>query len=96
MEESRTKSTTKGSNAKLPKLVTTKFQGTHLDWQKFWGQFETEIDKAEISQIAKLSYLKELLVPKARTYIDGLLFTTEGYERAKSILRAKNMGKQVR
>ena len=28
---------------KLPKLVITKFQGTHLDWQRFWGQFEAEI-----------------------------------------------------
>jgi hypothetical protein len=75
MEEARMKSATKGNNAKLPKLVITKFQGTHLDWQRFWGQFETaEIDKAEISQITKLSYLKELLVPKARTYIDGLPF----------------------
>ena len=60
MEEARTKSETKGNNAKLPKLVITKFQGTHLDWQRFWGQ----LDKAEISQIAKLSYLKELLVQK--------------------------------
>ena len=30
---------------KLPKLVITKFQGTYLDWQRFWGQFEAEIDK---------------------------------------------------
>jgi hypothetical protein len=89
MEEARMKSATKGNNAKLPKLVITKFQGTHLDWQRFWGQFETEIDKAEISQIAKLSYLKELLVPKARTYIDGLPFTIEGYERATTILKTK-------
>ena len=87
LEETRTKSPTKGNNAKLPKLVITKFQGTHLDWQRFWGQFETEIDKAEISQVAKLSYLKELVVPKVRAFIDGLPFTTEGYERAKSILK---------
>ena len=32
---------------KQPKLVITKFQGTHLDWQRFWGQFEAEIDKSE-------------------------------------------------
>ena len=89
MEESYAKSAVKGNNAKLPKLVITKFQGTHLDWQRFWGQFETEIDKAEISQIAKLSYLKELVEPRVRTYIDGLPFTIEGYERAKSIMKSK-------
>ena len=32
------------SKAKLPELVITKFQGTHLYWQRFWGQFEAEID----------------------------------------------------
>ena len=41
--------------AKLPMLVITKFQGTHLDWVRFWGQFETEIDKANLSQVAKFS-----------------------------------------
>lgn len=84
-----TKETVAGSNAKLPKLIITKFQGTHLDWQRFWGQFEAEIDKAEIGQIAKFSYLKELLVPKVRICVDGLPFTSEGYERAKNILKTR-------
>ena len=39
------------SKVKLPKLVITKFQGTPLDWQRFWSQFETEIDKPEITQV---------------------------------------------
>ena len=45
--------------AKLPKLEITKFQGTFLDWMRFWNQFETEIDKAKLTQVAKFSYLKE-------------------------------------
>ena len=32
------------SIAKLPELVITKFQGTHLYWQRLWGQCEAEID----------------------------------------------------
>ena len=75
--------------AKLPKLEISKFQGTYLDWMRFWNQFETEIDKAKLTQVAKFSYLKELLVPSVRVSIDGLPFTTEGYERAKSILKSK-------
>ena len=69
MEESKS---SKGnlSQVKLPKLVITKFQGTPLDWQRFWSQFETEIDKAEITQVAKFSYLKELLVSKVRMSIE--------------------------
>ena len=75
--------------AKLPKLVITKFQGTHLDWQRFWGQFEADIDKSELGQVAKFSYLKELLIPKVRATIDGLPFNSEGYERAENILKTK-------
>lgn len=79
----------KESGAKLPKLTITKFQGTHLDWMRFWSQFETEIYKASISQVAKLSYLKELLIPKVRGSIDGLPYNSEGYERAKNVLKSK-------
>jgi len=43
LEEEKSKSA-KESGAKLPTLTITKFQGTHLDWLRFWNQFETEID----------------------------------------------------
>ena len=33
--------------------------------------------------------MKELLAPKAPVLLDGLSFTTEGYERAKVILKSK-------
>ena len=44
MEESKS---SKGnlSQVKLPKLVITKFQGTPLDWQRFWSQFERKSTK---------------------------------------------------
>ena len=29
---------------KLPRLEIIKFKGNHLDWTRFWTQFETEID----------------------------------------------------
>ena len=70
---------------KLVKLKITKFEGTALDWFRFWNQFETEIGQVQISPISKLSYLKEYLVPKVRLLIDGVPFTFEGYARAKSV-----------
>ena len=88
LEEDKSKSA-KESGAKLPKLTITKFQGTHLDWLRFWNQFETEINKAAINQVAKFSYLKELLIPRIRSVVDGLPYNTEGYECAKAILKAK-------
>ena len=45
-------------SVKLPKLKITKFQGTTLDWFRFWNQFETKIDQFQISTISKFSHLK--------------------------------------
>ena len=39
--------------------------------------------------VTKFAYLKDLLEPKIRASIDGLPFSSEGYERAKSILKNK-------
>ena len=36
-----------------------------------------------------MSYLKELLEPKVRATVESLPFTTEGYKRAKNILKTK-------
>ena len=74
------------TKVKLSKLIITKFQGTNLDWYRFWNQYEAEIDKADIDSVAKFSYLRKLVVPKVRAHIEGLPFTSEGYERAKNIL----------
>ena len=74
---------------KLPKLIICKFKGTNLDWLRFWSQSEMETDRADITTVRKVSYLKELAIPKLRALVDGLPFNTEGYERAKAILKTK-------
>ena len=79
----------KFSKTKLPKLVITKFDGTHFDWFRFWNQFESQIDKCDLPQVSKFSYLKELVIPKVRLLIDSLPFTSEGYTKAKNILLTK-------
>ena len=76
-------------SAKLPKLVITKFSGELTDWPRFWNQFEAEIDRTEVAAVTKFSYLKELVGPKVKTAIDDVPFTTEGYQRAKNILKSK-------
>ena len=76
-------------SVELPKLVISQFEGTHLDWFRFWNQYETRIDESGISPISKFLYLKELLAPKVHVLIDGLPFTTEGYERTKVFLKSK-------
>ena len=71
---------------KLPKVQITKFNGTYEAWLPFWNKFQAEIDKANLASVTKFAYLKELVDPKVRAEIDGLPFTTGGYEREKNIL----------
>ena len=71
---------------RLPKLEIMKFKGTYEGWLPFWNKFQAEIDKTNLASVTKFAYLKELVDPKVQTEIDGLPFTTEGYERAKNIL----------
>ena len=49
---------------KFAKLTISRFEGTHLDWQRFWSHFGCEIDIAEFAQVAKFNYLKEMLKAK--------------------------------
>ena len=73
-------------NLNLPDLHISKFQGTHLDWVRFWGIFETQIDQRCMKAATIFSCLKEFVVPKVRTIIDMLPPNSEGYEKAKEIL----------
>ena len=71
-------------------MVVSKFEGTALDWFRFWNQFETEIDQqGHISPVTKYSYLKEFLLPRVRNLVDSLPFTFEGYSSAKAIFHVK-------
>lgn len=76
-----------GLEAKLPKLVIIKFNGTFQDWPRFWGQHSKATDK--LSFASKFSYLRELLAPKVSTSMEALRFSPEGYNRTKSILMDK-------
>ena len=75
--------------AKLPKLVISKFEGSHMDWPRFWGQFTEAVDKSSIPPITKFTYLCELLGSKVKRCVEALPFTPEGYNRAKAVLKDK-------
>jgi predicted ribosome quality control (RQC) complex YloA/Tae2 family protein len=80
------KSETGTIQAKLPKIEIEKFNGSPLDWSRFWNQFSETVDKRSIAPVNKLTYLSGYLGPKVKPTIEGLPFTPEGYNRAKSIL----------
>ena len=74
----------------MPKLVISKFNGMPKDWLCFGGQFETEIENSNAHPVTKFSYLKKYFDPKIRCSIDGLPFTSESYEKAKSYLQQRH------
>ena len=75
---------------KLPKLPVTKFDGNFANWLPFWNTFQAEVDKSDVPPpLTKFAYLKEWLEPKVRAEIEGLPFTTEGYQRAKNVLESE-------
>ena len=76
-------------SAKLPKLVISKYEGSYMDWPRFWGQFTEGIDKSSIAPITKFTYLLELLSPKVKICVEFLPFPPEGYNRGKAILQDK-------
>lgn len=88
VSQSMTSESTKGLMTKLPKLVISKFEGSYMDWRpRFWGQFSETIDKTNIAPINKFTYLCKLLDTKVKHTVEVLPFTSEGYNRAKSILQ---------
>ena len=88
--EAKSSPPSEGVRTKLPKPTIAKFNGSHTDWLRFWNIYEAEIDKcSDMPAVTKFAYLKDLLESKVRAGIDGLPFSSEGYERAKNILRTK-------
>ena len=73
---------------KLPKLVITRFQASHLDQLRFWNEFNAEIEKSALPAVSKFSCLKELLAPKAKVLISTLISNAEGQEKAEVILES--------
>ena len=79
-------------SVKLPKLVTTKYNGDLENWLSFWKKIEAEIDSTDLPAVTKFTHLKELVEPRVRKGMDGLPLTAEGYEGTKHILTS-NYGK---
>ena len=61
---------------KLPKLVISRFDGTHIDWSRFWNQFESEIDRSELHAVSKFSLFIQMcllkLLKRMPTYLQTL------------------------
>ncbi|CAC5402358.1 unnamed protein product [Mytilus coruscus] len=78
-----------GFNLPKPELLT--FNGTLLDYSKFIGNFETNIEDRISDNSLRLSYLIQYCRGEAKCCIEDcvLLDSDEGYKRARAILYSR-------
>ena len=84
------------ASAKLPKLILKTFSGDILHFQEFWECYDSAVHSNEsLDKITKYNYLRSLLVGDAAATVSGLALTSDNYDEAVSILRARYGNKQV-
>ena len=77
-------------SVKLPKLVMERFTGDVSQWQSFWSQFETAIDKnTSLSKSDKFTYLKSFLSGTAANVVAGLALSDHNYDNAIKMLTSR-------
>ena len=80
MQENQGEMSPKETQAKPPKIEIERFEGSFLDWPRFWGQFTETIDKLGIEPISKFTYLCGLLSLKVKSAVEALPFTQFVFE----------------
>ena len=73
---------TKSTQAKLPKLRISPFNGTPIDWIRFENMFTTQVHEKPTSDEEKFRYLLEMVNQKVRERISNLKPSTSGYNTA--------------
>ena len=72
----------RATQAKLPKLKISPFNGTVADWVRFENMFVTQVDAKPISDEEKFGYLLEMVNGKVREKISNLKPSSVGYSTA--------------
>ncbi|XP_066590852.1 uncharacterized protein [Prorops nasuta] len=68
------------SVAKLPKLDLPSFSGKYHDWDNFYDLFSSLVhNRPNLSDVAKLQYLKSCLVDSAAEFVQGVTVTEANY-----------------
>ena len=94
--EKETLSSSKPSLLKLPSLNLTPFNGIQENWQAFFDNFICAIDKNDsLSNIQKLTYLRNSLTDSALETITGLALTSTNYPITLDLLKDRYNNKQL-
>ena len=62
----------------LPEWKLAQFNGDHLQWLEWFGQFKSAIDSSPLTDDVNLTYLKTLVTGKAKTAIAEFEFAYYG------------------
>ena len=73
----------------LPEWKLTQFDGNPLNWHEWFGQFLSTVDSAILSDDEKLTYLKTLVVGKAKSAIAEYSYSGVLYKEALATLQRK-------
>ena len=73
----------------LPKWTLAQYNGDPLLWHEWIGQFKIAIDSQNLSDAAKLTYLKTLLTGRAKKSIEQFAYSGALYNDAMKVLERK-------
>lgn len=79
---------------KPPKIELKHFGGNRQDWAEFWECFEAAIDKSNLTDAEKFTYLRTLLKGEAKELLAGLATTADNYKVAVDLLKGRCGNKQ--
>ncbi|XP_047143059.1 uncharacterized protein LOC124817258 [Hydra vulgaris] len=96
LDSSSLTSNSKNKNVKLPILKLEPFDGKPENWVSFIENFNCTVNYNEdLSNIQKMTYLRNLLQGPAQASITGLALTNENYETAFDVLKRRYDNKQA-
>lgn len=76
-------------SVKLPKLELPTFSGDVLEWAAFWEAFEAAVDRTELPEVNKLTYLRSLLRGEAKRCVEGLPLSGSSYRATRELLQER-------
>ena len=77
-------------NARLPPVDIDPFEGDPLLYPSFMNAFEAMIDNnTNLAEVQKFCYLRGLVKGKAKTTIDGFVYTDGNYREALNLLKER-------
>ena len=76
-------------NDPLPEWKLSQYNGDHLQWHEWFGQFKSAIDLQPLTDEVELTYLKTLVTGKAKTAIAEFVYCGVMYKDALKTLERK-------